>query len=154
MMNTKNYTSTTMIDFDAIVEAYAANEAYAHEFHGIFSAVSSYIYWTKIKQAQNMGADSKNSVWLQANLDNFCEKPEYVEARIQCALLKALRWSINLNTLIHRKGGKRFLTQVIKKDPESGLYNLSDAVCLVKNIEQEYLHRTKKEIASTRWAMD
>jgi len=138
------------IDFSAITAAYDKDEAARHDFHSVFSAVGSFLYWQKIQEFQRIGLNQENAPQIERVKDSFCEKPEYVQNRVISALLKVIRFSTALNSDLARRGHNRFIIRPLKRS-EDGLWSLMDAQNLACEIAFEYKTFIGKELLDTRW---
>ena len=148
--NTSNKAQT--FDFTALAAGYSSDNEIRFSTNALFGVVASSVYWQKIQRCQQEGINDGNVAFIQANIDDFCEKPEYVNNRIQVSSLKAIRFAVGINTLLKRKGLKTCLNKIFKRNEED-LYNFNDAKYLCNIVASGYYNATKCDITDTRWEL-
>lgn len=134
------------IDFKALLSAYTADCGWKQAIEEIFGYVASALFWTAVQRAQT----HSNQQFFEENRFSCLEKPDYVQRRIDTALLKVMRHCCTLNSALSRNGYTRFLTAYFPKTDE-GLYRVSDARQLALSIAECYENATGKAISDKRW---
>lgn len=138
------------INFNAIINAYANDESARHDFHGIFAAVSSFLYWRKIQLLQIQGVNEQNALQIERSIEDFCETPAYIRGRMESALLKVIRFSVALNSDLSHRHFERFIVTKLKRN-ESGFYDYLDAERLAFDIAEKFKQHVGKDICDSRW---
>lgn len=138
------------IDFSALVRAYKYDVSLALDIEEIFACVCKALYWLDIRKVQRRGITNANSQWVQSNMLNYLNTPEYVESRIQSNLSKVIRKTCRLSMRSAQAGLDRVLVRRFDKDDE-GFYSMFDAQTLAMDIAAAYERNVGKELFQKRW---
>lgn len=138
------------IDFSALVRAYKYDVSLALDIEEIFACVCKALYWLDIRKVQRRGITNANSQWVQSNMLNYLNTPEYVESRIQSNLSKVIRKTCRLSMRSAQAGLERVLVRRFDKDDE-GFYSMFDAQTLAMDIAAAYERNVGKELFQKRW---
>lgn len=138
------------IDFSALVRAYKYDVSLALDIEEIFACVCKALYWLDIRKVQRRGITSANSQWVESNMLNYLNTPEYVESRIQSNLSKVIRKTCRLSMHTAQAGLDRVLVRRFVKDDE-GFYSMFDAQTLAMDIAAAYERNVGKELFQKRW---
>lgn len=138
------------IDFSALVRAYKYDVSLALDIEEIFACVCKALYWLDIRKVQRRGITNANSQWVQSNMLNYLNTPEYVESRIQSNLSKVIRKTCRLSMRSAQAGLDRVLVRRFDKDDE-GFYSMFDAQTLAMDIAAAYERNVDKELFQKRW---
>ncbi len=146
---TRNNDAPT-INFSALIKAAQESNAWRFDIYEIYANVSSFLYWTAIKNAQRQGVTTANVQLISSNRISFTEKTEYVENRIQSALSKVIRLTCHLNYELKRHGLALCLNRKLEKT-DCGMYKLGDARSIAMEIAENYENKIGKHILETNW---
>lgn len=138
------------LDFSALVKAYKYDVSLALDIEEIFACVCKALYWLDIRKIQRRGITEANSRWVESNMLNYLNTPEYVESRIQSNLSKVIRKTCRLSMRCAQAGLDRVLVRRFEKDDE-GFYSLFDAQTLAMDIAAAYERNVGKELFQKRW---